>query len=60
MTQDEKQAWDRYYAAAVIAMASSPAKETGTPLDSLNNTPASISHKAAGLADMMLEQRKRR
>ncbi|PNA03527.1 MULTISPECIES: hypothetical protein [unclassified Pseudomonas] len=60
MQQEEKAAWDQYYAAAVIAVASIPLEKTGSPLDSLNSTPMSIANRAATLADLMFEQRKKR
>lgn len=60
MHQDDKTVWDQYYSAAIIAVASIPQKTTGSPLDDLNNTPMAIANRAAGLADLMLEQRRKR
>ena len=60
MQQDDKAAWDQYYAAAVIALGSNPPKTTGSPLDDLNNSPMALANRAAGLADLMLEQRRKR
>ncbi|MGY2183282.1 hypothetical protein [Pseudomonas agarici] len=60
MQQEEKSAWDQYYSAAVIAVASIPQERTGSPLDGLNSNPISIANRAATLADFMLEQRRKR
>ncbi|WP_157986846.1 hypothetical protein [Pseudomonas sp. Larv2_ips] len=60
MKPEEVAAWDQYYSAAVIAISSQPEKKTGSPLDELSSLPGSISHRAAGMADLMLKQRQQR
>lgn len=60
MHQEDKAAWDQYYAAAIIAVASTPKKDTGSPLDNLSSTPQALANKAAMLADLMLAERRTR
>lgn len=60
MSTDEMQAWDQFYAAAVIAVSSAPPVNTGSPLDDVSNGALGIANRAAQLADLMLKQRKER
>ena len=60
LSDSEQQAWDQYFSAAMIAIAGKPVKATGGPLDDLANAPQSVAFRAAGMADAMLVERRKR
>lgn len=60
MSPDEMEAWDKYFAAAVIAETSKPNPAKGSPMEGLHDTTIAICNRAAAIADQMMKLRKER
>lgn len=61
MSQEEKQAWDIYFAAAITGvLAKSSGEVNRGPLAGLAVTPQAKVGAAANIADLMLAERKKR
>lgn len=60
MSTDEMEAWDKYFAAAVIAETNKPNPAKGSPMEAMHATPLAICTRAAALADQMMKLRKER
>ncbi|MBP1085387.1 MULTISPECIES: hypothetical protein [Pseudomonas] len=61
MTQEEKNVWDGYFAAALTGLLAKPGNDAGGgPLAALSATPQAKVGSAANFADLMLAERKKR
>lgn len=60
MSPDEMEAWDKYFAAAVIAESTKPNPAKGSPMEAMHTTPIAVCNRAAALADQMMKLRKER